>query len=217
MMRGLQVTVFVLAVLVLTTQAVRHFYVRYLEPRISVLDKYEQTDTEKAIREATSLSELVTQYDSAKKRVNGLDKQRKEAETNKTKDERDVLRDKFKEEHKEEYEREKDLKRAIEDWEQKSKEIHELRVFWIFGLVLFLIGSVLLKVGQYWPGMSFTIPGIVEMIWWTSPPFRFVGSAQEFDWLLINKLVFTLVTLFLVVFTWYFNQFRNRSGKEEQS
>jgi len=45
-MRKLRITLFVLALLALTTQATRHVYVRYLEPRISVLDKYDETDVE---------------------------------------------------------------------------------------------------------------------------------------------------------------------------
>ena len=61
----------------MTTQFVRHIYVRYLEPRSSVLDTYEQTETKKAIKGAASLDELVSRYDAAKKRIDELDKQRK--------------------------------------------------------------------------------------------------------------------------------------------
>ncbi|MEK6699280.1 MAG: hypothetical protein AABZ10_09590 [Nitrospirota bacterium] len=201
-MKALKITVFLLAVLVLTTQFVRHIYVRYLEPRSSVLDTYEQTETKKAIKGAASLDELVSRYDAAKKRIDELDKQRKKAEANKSKDDRDVLRDKFGEEHKEDYERESDLKAAIQEWEQRSREIYELRVFWLFGFAFFLAGAILLVKGREWPGMAFIVSGIVETIWWTSPSFRFAGSPLEFERLLMNKLVFTVITLGLIIAAW---------------
>ncbi len=207
-MKALKITVFLLAVLVLTTQFARHIYVRYLEPRGSVLDTYEQTEIKKAIKVATSLDELVSRYDAAKKRVDELDKQRKKAEASMSKDNRDVFRDKFGEEHKEDYEQESDLKRAIQEWEKRSEEIYELRVFWLFGFA-FLIGGVILLVrGLDWMGMAFIVSGIVEMIWWTSPSFRFAGSPLEFERLLMNKLVFTVITLILVIVAWVMQEKR---------
>jgi hypothetical protein len=201
-MKALKITVFLLAVLVLTTQFARHIYVRYLEPRGSVLDTYEQTETKKAIKGATSLDELVSRYDVAKKRVDELDKQKKKSEANMSRDDRDVLRDKFGEEHKEDYERESDLKRAVHEWEKRSEETYELRVFWLFGFVFLLGGAILLVKGREWLGMAFIVPGIIEMIWWTSPSFRFAGSPIEFERLLMNKLAFTLITLVLVIAAW---------------
>ena len=212
-MKALKITVFLLAVLVLTTQFARHIYVRYLEPRGSVLDKFEQTETKKAIKGATSLGELVSRYDVAKKRVDELDKQIKKAEANKSKDDRDVLRDKFREEHREDYERESDLKRAVQEWERRSEETYELRVFWLFGFVFFLGGATLLVKGREWLGMAFIVPGIIEMIWWTSPSFRFAGSPIEFERLLMNKLAFTLITLVLVIAAWIMQEMKPKKGR----
>ncbi len=207
-MKALKLTVFLLAVLVLTTQFARHIYVRYLEPRGSVLDKFEQTETKKAIKGATSLNELVSRYDVAKKRVDELDNQRKKAEANKSRDDRDVLRDKFREEHREDYERESDLKRAVQEWEKRSEETYELRVFWLFGFAFLLAGAILLVKGREWLGMAFIVPGIIEMIWWTSPSFRFAGSPIEFERLLMNKLAFTFITLVLVIAAWVMQEKR---------
>lgn len=201
-MKALRIVVFVLAMLVLTTQAVRHIYVRFIEPRTSVLDKYDETETQKAIKSAESLDELLTQYDPARKQADYLKKQLKALEENKTRDEIEVIREKFREEHKEEYKRESDLKDAIQGWEEKSKEILELRVFWAFGFGLLLVGTLLHTRGLGWLGMSLVIPGIIEMIWWTCPSFRFVGSPLEFDRLLVNKLVFTLVTIAILIGWW---------------
>ena len=200
-MRVLRIIVLVTAMLVLTTQAVRHVYVRFIEPRTSVLDAYEQTETQKAIQTAASLDELLGRYDLAHQRTDELDKLRKGLEDGKTRDEIYVIREKFNEEHKEDYERESDLKRAVGDWEAKSKEILELRVFWAFGLALFLVGAFLQTKQLGWLGMSLILSGIVEMVWWTSPSFRFAGSPLEFDRMLLNKLLFTLFTIAILI-TW---------------
>lgn len=201
-MRALRIVVFVLAMLVLATQAVRHVYVRFIEPRTSVLDKYDQTETQKAIKSAGSLDELLTQYDPARIQADDLDKRLKKMEEGKTKDEMEVTREKFKDEHKKEYERESGLKNAISEWETKSKEILELRVFWAFGFAMILFGTLLQVRGFGWLGMSLVIPGIVEMIWWTCPSFGFGGSPREFDRFLINKLVFTLITVAVLLGWW---------------
>lgn len=205
-MKAFKITIFLLAILVLSTQFVRHLYVRYLEPRGSVLDKYEQTETKKAIKTAVSLDELLSRYDTAKKRVDELDEQRKKAELNMSKDKRDVFRDQFREKHKEDYERKSDLKEAITEWENRSKEIFELRMFWLFGFVFFLTGAILFVKGYDWLGMAFIVPGIIEMIWWTSPSFRLSGSPIEFERLLMNKVLFTAATLVLVIVTWVLHE-----------
>ncbi len=209
-MKALKTTLFVLAIFTLATQALRHVYVRYLEPRTSVLDAYEETETTKSIKEATALQDLVAQYDVAKKQTEALDEERKRTEKNLTKDERDVVRDRFREEHEEEYERESDLKAAIRDWEEKSEKIRELRIFWLFGVVLFAVGAVLYGGGIGWLGLAFLITGAVEMIWWTSPTFTFIGNNIEFDRLLVNKLILTLATLALLVAAWLIDERKNR-------
>jgi hypothetical protein len=201
-MKALRIVVFVFAMLVLATQAVRHVYVRFIEPRTSVLDKFDQTETQKAIKSARSLDTLVTEYDSARKKTDELDKELKGMEQNKTKDEIEVIREGFRDKYKKEYERESDLKEAIREWETKSKEILELRVFWACGFALLLMGATLQARGFGWLGVSLVVPGIVEMIWWTSPSLRFGGSPLEFDRLLNNKLAFTLVTIAVLVCWW---------------
>lgn len=211
-MRPLRIVILLLAVLVLTTQAARHIYVRYIEPRTSVLDRFEETDAKKVIQKATTLDEIVKAYEPARKRVDELDKDLKQELSTKTRDEYYMYEQKWKEDHKQEYEREEELKKAIQEWEDRSKEILELRVFWFFGLAFFLVGVIMLHRGKNWIGTAFLIPGVVEMIWWTSPSFRFVGSPIEFDRLLNNKLGFTLVTLVFILTAWYLSQ---RKGKKD--
>ena len=205
-MKILRIIVFVLAMLVLLTQAARHVYVQYLEPRTSVLDKFEKTEAKKIIQSAMAISDLLVKYEPARKRVDQLDEKMKQELPEKTRDEYYMLEQKWKEDHKEEYELEEELKVAIQDWEERSKEILELRVFWLFGFLFFLAGIFMIKKGLDWFGVAFIVPGIVEMIWWTSPSFRFAGSPLEFDRLLNNKLAFTVVTLIILIVAWYLSE-----------
>ena len=85
-------------------------------------------------------------------------------------------------------------------------------MFWAFGFALFLIGISLQARGCTWLGMSLLIPGIVEMIWWTSPSFRFAGDPLEFDRLLNNKLCFTIATFALLLAAWYLDQAKRRKS-----
>ena len=208
-MRTLRTVIFLLALLVLTTQAARHIYVRYIEPRTSVLDRFDETEAKKVIQGARALSDLLKEYEPARELVDSLNKDLKQELSQKTRDEYYMHERKWKEDHKQEYERESELKRAIQDWENRSKQIFELRVFWLFGLVFFLAGVAFLKRNQDGLGMAFLIPGIVEMIWWTSPSFRFAGSPLEFDRLLNNKLIFTFATLVVLIAFWIMKERRN--------
>ena len=207
-MRTLRIVILLLALLVLTTQAARHIYVRYIEPRTSVLDRFNETDAKKVIQEATVLADIVKEYEPARERVDSLNKDLKQELATKTRDEYYMHEQKWKEDHKKEYEREAELKEAIQEWENRSKDILELRVFWSFGLVFFLAGAAMLKSGNKWLGMAFLIPGIVEMIWWTSPSFRITGSPLEFDRLLNNKLLFTFATLAVLLVFWIMGERR---------
>ncbi len=201
-MNALKTAILLLALLALTTQAIRHIYVRYIEPRTSVLDRFDETAAKKVIQSAASLSDLVEEYAPARKRVDELNAELKKELNQQTRDEYYMFEQKWNEDHKQDYEREAELKQAIQDWESRSKEILELRVFWAFGLALFFIGVFLQAKGCSWLGMSLLIPGVVEMIWWTCPSFRFAGSPLEFDRLLINKLTFTLATIAIILVWW---------------
>jgi len=215
-MRTLQIVIFLLALLVLTTQSARHIYVRYIEPRTSVLDRFDETDAKKVIQEARTLSDLLKEYEPARELVDSLDKDLKQELTQKTRDEYYMYKQKWEEDHKQEYKRESELKSAIYSWENRSRQILELRVFWLFGLVFFLVGVAFLKRNQDWLGMFFLIPGIIEMIWWTSPSFRFVGSPLEFDRLLNNKLIFTFATLAILIAFWIMKERRNKNNPDKR-
>ncbi len=201
-MKALKITILMLSLLILTTQGVRHIYVRYIEPRTSVLDRFGETDAKKVIQSAQTLAEILAEYEPARRRVDELNKELTKQLSEQTRDEYFMFERKWHEDHKDEYSREEELKRAIQEWESRSNEILELRVFWSFGFVFFLLGAFLVTREKEWMGLALIMPGIVEMVWWTAPSFRFAGSPLEFDRLLNNKLVFTFVTLLVLIVAW---------------
>lgn len=74
----------------------------------------------------------------------------------------------------------------------------ELRYFWFSGLAFLIIGLFCYERGSPWLGLTLLIAGFSEMLWATSPSFR--GSPQtEFDRLLTNKIIFSSISLVLLL------------------
>jgi len=193
-MKPLRITLFVIAFVALASQTFRHAYVRWLEPRASVLDKY-NTQTEKQITTAKSLDELVALYDAAHAKV-----EQEKAKTAQTeKDEMHRINADI-----EPYKSESTLKRAINEWEEKAKELTELWRFWLAGVVAFFVGVWMMRRSDGWIGVSLVILAFSEMVWATSPSFRSFGGAQpEFDRLLVHKFGLSLSSLALLLFAWF--------------
>ena len=192
-MNALQKTLAIIALLALVSQTVRHTYLLWLEPRASVLDKYDQP-LKNEITRAASLDELLRRYEPVRKQA---DSARAEAEKSGKKpgyvEERET----------EPFKSEIALHDAISDWEQKSKEIHGLRFYWFVGLALSFIGLLIYKTFNRWLGFTLLIAGFAEFIYWTSPTFL-GASTREFDRLLVNKLAYSVISLVLlggVIFT----------------
>jgi hypothetical protein len=199
-MKALQTTLFVVTALILSTQTVRHVYVRYLEPTRSVLDSYEPPVTAD-IKKANSLDELVKLYDEAYNKVKAADAQPKDPTTVSAKIEEEP------------YKSERLLKEAIRDWESKTKEVFELRYFWLSGAAFLIIGFLCYKKVFPWLGLTLLIAGFSEMIWATSPSFR-GGSQTEFDRLLTNKIIFSSISLVLLLATGYAIRRTERKASE---
>lgn len=192
-MNNLKKILFVIAMLILVTQTVRHGYLKWFEKRSSVLDKYD-TSTCKKIKEAKTLKELLQEHDAAHKKVEIYEQ-----------DKNNPVVPENKKQYKEPYKTQEELRNAIENWESKSKEIYELRFFWSSGLLILAIGLLFYKKINNWLGISLIIVGFVEMIWWTSPSFNFGGAYPEFDRLLVNKLLLSIITLALLSLLWLLN------------
>ena len=204
-MKGLEKTIVVLAFLALISQTIRHAYMLWFEHRESVLDKFDRPKGE--IAAATSLDELVRRYEAARKQVEDARQELKQERAQSKTGETVVYAD----QDTEPYKSERELRMAIEDWERKAKEVHELRFFWTIGLVLLVAGVVIYKRLNRWIGFTLIIAGLSEFIYWTSPTF--FGGTQEFDRLLWNKLVLSLVSLMLLgVVAWMIGVFGEKEA-----
>jgi hypothetical protein len=187
-MRALRTTLFVVAMTVLVAQTFRDVYVRWMEPRGSVLDRF-NTKTEKDISSAQSLDQLVALYASAHQKVLDYEK------TSPPKGEEEDYQKK----QREPYASESKVREAINDWEEKSKEIFELHRFWTAGICALVLAVVLAKRDR-WVAISLVIVAFSEMIYATCPTIR--GPQPEFDRLLVQKIIFSLLSLVLLLLTW---------------
>ncbi|NOX53934.1 MAG: hypothetical protein GXP27_05740 [Planctomycetes bacterium] len=200
-MKTFQRVLFLLAFVPLSAYTARHVYRRWIEPRDSVLDEFREPIDEE-IETASDLESLVARYRKVKHEVDKI------AAKHKGEDE-----DEWKDTSEEPFKSEWKLRNAIENWEAREKEIFELRVYWAFGFLAVLSGTILVRKNP-WLGLAMLITGFSEMIWWTSPPWG-GGSAVEFDRLLINKLFFSVASLGLLLgVAWLIGLFSEQPGPE---
>ncbi len=186
-MNALQKTLSIIAFLALSTQTVRHAYLLGFEPRTSVLDRFDQP-LKGDISRAQSLEELVSRYEPVRKQTDEARQQLSKAGKTPGYTE---------ESQTEPYKSEKALREAITEWEGRSKEIRELRVYWGVGFVFFVLGALAYRTLGRWSGLTLLIAAFAEFICWTSPSF--LGNGREFDRLLVNKLVLSVLSLILLV------------------
>ena len=185
-MKALEKTLAILAFVVLISQTVRHAHLLWLEPRTSVLDKYDQPLKDE-IANAGSLDELVRRYDPVRKQV---DAARQQARSEKKPFDDDISL--------EPYKSERTLREAIKEWEDRSKQIREIWFYCSVAFVLFILGALLYRKWNRWAGLTLLISSFCEFIYWTSPTF--LGpNTHEFDRLLVHKLVLSVVVLGLLM------------------
>ncbi len=189
-MQRLQTTLFVIAFVVIGTQSFRHVYVKWIEPRSSVLDAY-RAPVDTAIASANNLQDLVALYERAHSLVQQYES--KAANPEVPRHERQEA---------EAYASEMKLRTEIEGWEARTKDIFQLRFFWGLGFLSVLLGIWCHTKWNAWLGMAAIISGFSEMAYWTSPLTRSFGAAPEFERLLGNKLVLSLITWSFLVTLW---------------
>lgn len=177
----------IIAVLILLTQTVRHAYLRWLEPRTSVLDRYDHPLSDR-IASSRSLDDLLKLYVPVKKeadRLKATDGGNREGYA----EERQNV---------EPFRSERELRQAIQAWEEKAKEVRALWFYWTVGVVVLCVGFTLRRLGNRWAGLTLEIAAFSEFIYWTSPSF-FGGNVREFDRLLTQKLILSAVSVVLLV------------------
>jgi hypothetical protein len=185
-MEALKKTLFILSVVAVTSYTIRHIYLKWVEPRGSVLDKYEKPIVSE-IRKATSLEQLEKLYADANNTVLAYDAV-------------DSIKamESYKRMELEPYKNLDEARDAIQAWERQSHEIFKIRFYWALGLVLAIIGfGVYTKVNP-WLGITVLITGFAEMVYWTSPSF-FYGAEFEYNNLLTNKIILSILTLALLI------------------
>lgn len=188
-MKALQTTLFLIAFVILGTQTVRHIYVKWIEPRSSVLDAYGEA-VDSAISSARTLEELVALYDSAHRAVEEFEE-----------DSANRAIPPFERQQDERYETKSQLREEIRAWEARTKNIFELRFFWALGFIGVLLGVLGRLKANAWMGMAAIVAGFSEMIYWTSPLNRY-RAGPEFERLLTEKLVLSVLAWVLLVVLW---------------
>ena len=184
-MKALQRSLAILACLFLVVQTVRHAYVLWLEPRESVLDKFDRPLKDE-IAAARSLDQLVARYEPVRKEVDRVKAERRAADPEARFDQET-----------EPFRSAASLREAISSWEERAKEVHSLRFYWSVGLLLAAFGVASYLRVNHWVGMTLLIAGFSEIIYWTSPTF--LGAVtREFDRLLVNKFVLSALSLALL-------------------
>lgn len=193
-MRGLQTTMFVLLLIVLTTQTFRHVYVKWIEPTGSVLDEF-RPPVEQDIAQTESLDALKAQYAQAYEARAAYEKSARLSEVDMARrTDQDV------------YQRERELREAIERVEAQDRTRFQLWFYWLFGVASVLLGLLAYAHVSRWVGCVGMITGFVEMAVWTSPLWRSWGPQNRFDELLVLKLALSIVSMVLLLALWLWRE-----------
>lgn len=200
-MKPLLLTLGILCLLTGTSQLLRHVYVAWMPPTVSVIDNFDEPDRKDPLA-GLNMDELVKRYEDARKKT-------RLRETGKTPEERDELwkpnrpGERGKVNPWEELDATEDrLRAAIQTAEARNRELSETHFFWWAGLVIAAIGLGLFVQWNRWLGVALVTTGLVEMLYATSPNMRVFGSAPEFDRLLIWKLAYSIGTLVVLIGLW---------------
>jgi len=189
-MKSTITVLFVLAMLVSSTQTFRHVYVKWIMPNTSVLDEFkDQVDTD--IESAKTIADLVELYRGAHQRVKRYeaDKENPDIEDRQRR-------------HKEPYKTEMKIKGEIESREHDKSQIFKLNFFWATGIFSLLLGVFTFRKLNKWLGLSGIIIGFTEMLCWTSPLFHNRISSKSYDSLLSLKLSYSIITCLILISFW---------------
>ncbi len=205
-MKALQVTFLVIFGCLFSTQAIRHIHVYTIGFEESIVDPGTAFyDVQEQVRMEESTEELLAEYESTRASVEEVRKS-------------DPSRDQFsmRQENIELFTRHDALASELRQRENVTREIRDLWIFSVAGLALIGVGSVLYTRGIEWVGMSLILPGFLELSWWSAPSFTLGGAVREYDILLMNKIILTVVSIVLLYTLWFFAQ-RKRRAKQGAS
>ena len=193
-MKNFATAVLVIFISLLSTQFIRHAYVRIFSEQESILDKYNKKNTDIPFDKTASLKELSLIYADAEKRVKIFEKE-KSKKTLSQYDNTD-----------EPYNKKIKLEEIITNRETDNRMIMEIIFFWVTGLILAAGGSFIYLKFEKWIGLSLIVSGLIEMTLKLGPVFFITGGKPESLMLLNVKLVFTAVTLAALITYWFFSR-----------
>lgn len=202
-MKALQVTFLLIFGCLFSTQAIRHVHVYTIGFEESIVDPatafYEVTEQ---VRMQESTEELLAEYESTSDQIEELRESASEQDQYSLRQGNMEL-----------FARHDALASELRQRETVTREIRDLWIFSIAGVVLIGIGSILYTRGFEWTGMSLILPGFLELSWWSAPSFTLGGAVREYDVLLMNKIILTIVAFVLLYSLWFFAQRRRQRAQ----
>lgn len=183
---------FVIAATVLVIQAAHIGYLKWFEPRTSVLDRYADGGRgDEYVPRPGSLEELLKEYETLYQRV-GKYRTRKEIPDGP--DREQIVED---------LDKLGALGAAIEGWERRAALLAEMRFHWLCGILVALAGALCARRVSLLLGMPFLIGGFIEMIAYTHS-FSTRDHSGISEMLLTYRLVLSIITLILLIGNAYF-------------
>jgi hypothetical protein len=101
------------------------------------------------------------------------------------------------------YKTEAQIRGAIEEWETHHRRLVALHFFWWVGFATMMIAAVAYLRWSRWLGISLFVLGFLEMFYTTCPSLASFGFPLEFERLLVLKLLYSAITLGLVLVGWW--------------
>ncbi len=191
-MKGLQTTFFIIFSGILSVQAIRHVHLYAFGFEESILVPYQEFfGMKEEIRLEASTDELLAEYEASKEKI----KQLRDSDPTKRLHE-------LRQENAEFFARSDALGTELKQRETKARELRDIWLFSIAGFILIGLGSLLYARGYDWVGISLILPGFQELVWWSAPSFSLGGALQEYDLLLVNKIILTVIAFVLIYTLW---------------
>lgn len=191
-MKNLATALLVIFIILLSTQLIRHAYVRIFYTQESVLDKYSKKEADLPFDKTASLKELSLIYADADKRVKIFEKEKSKKALSQYGS------------NDEPYYKKARLEEIITNREKDNKMIREIIFFWFIGLLLTAGGSLVYLKLESWIGISLIVSGLIEMTSKLGPVFFMPDVRSESAMLLNIKLLFTVITLAALIVYWFF-------------
>ena len=192
-MKGLQVTFLIIFSCALSTQAIRHVHQYIYGTEESIIASAEEFfEMKEEIKLEASTDELLAEYEASQKEIGQL----RESDTTKKQFQ-------LRQENVELFARSDALRTELQQRELMARELRDIWIFSIAGFILIGLGSLLYSRGYGWVGMSLILPGFLELIFWSSPSFSLGGALQEYELLLVNKIILTIIAFVLLFGLWF--------------